>query len=312
MYFTHTIELPSGKLTFNEGVRIGISKLNSTIIDNSFFNLPQTSTEQTNITRSAYAGIIYNPLKNLKLSYQVSAGYRVPNIDDLSKIFETAKGIVIVPNPDLNPEQTLTNEIGLSYKPTKSIRIETTVWFTNFKNAITTGPAKLNGNDSILYDGQMSKVFANQNSQTAIIYGYSANLIANLTGGSQLYMNFSYTKGTITSTPTHQPLDHIAPITSNLGYSKTINKFTGEGIVNFNGKKDIKNYSNSGEDNQQYAPKSGIPAWMTLNLRLAYKLPNNFVVQGGIENILDTQYRVFASGINAPGRNFYLAIRYSY
>ena len=312
LYFTHTIELPSGKLTFNEGIRIGISKLNSTITDNSFFNLPKTSVEQTNITRSAYAGIIYNPLKNLKLSYQVSAGYRVPNIDDLSKIFETVKGIVIIPNPNLKPEQTLTNEIGMSYKPAKSIRIETTVWYTNFKNAITIGPAKLNGKDSILYDGQMSKVFANQNSQKAIIYGYSANVIANLTGGSQLYMNVSYTKGTITSTPTNQPLDHIAPITSNLGYSKTINKFTGEGIVNFNGKKDIKNYSNSGEDNQQYAPQSGIPAWMTLNLRLAYKLPNNFVVQGGIENILDTQYRVFASGINAPGRNFYLAIRYSY
>lgn len=312
VYFTHTIVLPSEKLTFNEGIRIGISKLNSTITDNLFFNLPQTSVEQNNLTRSAYVGVVYNPLKNLKLSYQASTGYRVPNIDDLSKIFETAKGIVIVPNPDLKPEQTLTNEIGFSYKPLRSIRIETSVWFTNFINAITTGAAQLNGKDSILYDGQMSKVFANQNSQKAIIYGYSANVIANLTGNSQLYINVSYTKGTITSTPAKQPLDHIAPITSNLGYSKTIKKFTGEGIVNFNGKKDIKNYSNSGEDNPQYAPLGGMPAWITFNLKASYKLPKNLILQGGVENILDTQYRVFASGIHAQGRNIYLAIRYTY
>jgi hemoglobin/transferrin/lactoferrin receptor protein len=155
-------------------------------------------------------------------------------------------------------------------------------------------------------------VFANQNSQKAIIYGYSANVIANLTGNSQLYINVSYTKGTITSTPAKQPLDHIAPITSNLGYSKTIKKFTGEGIVNFNGKKDIKNYSNSGEDNPQYAPLGGMPAWITFNLKASYKLPKNLILQGGVENILDTQYRVFASGIHAQGRNIYLAIRYTY
>ncbi len=33
------------------------------------------------------------------------------------------------------------------------------------------------------------------------------------------------------------------------------------------------------------------------------------MLQGGIENILDTEYRTFASGINAPGRNFYAAVR---
>ena len=30
----------------------------------------------------------------------------------------------------------------------------------------------------------------------------------------------------------------------------------------------------------------------------------NVIMQLAIENILDTEYRVFASGINAPGRNF--------
>ena len=31
-----------------------------------------------------------------------------------------------------------------------------------------------------------------------------------------------------------------------------------------------------------------------------------------IENILDTQYRTFSSGINAPGRNIYAGLHYTF
>jgi hemoglobin/transferrin/lactoferrin receptor protein len=65
-----------------------------------------------------------------------------------------------------------------------------------------------------------------------------------------------------------------------------------------------------GEDNQQYATPDGMPAWYTLNLRLNYRLTDRLTIQGGIDNLLDTQYRTFASGINAPGRNFMLTLRF--
>ncbi|MBK7796040.1 MAG: TonB-dependent receptor [Saprospiraceae bacterium] len=52
-----------------------------------------------------------------------------------------------------------------------------------------------------------------------------------------------------------------------------------------------------------------MPAWMTLNLRLSYLLSKQFTIQCGVDNLFDTQYRVFASGINAPGRNLILALR---
>ena len=77
----------------------------------------------------------------------------------------------------------------------------------------------------------------------------------------------------------------------------------------YNGWKRIADYSLGGEDNQQYATPDGMPAWHTLNLRLSYKVTNWLTVQGGIDNLLDTQYRTFSSGINAPGRNFMLTLR---
>jgi hemoglobin/transferrin/lactoferrin receptor protein len=52
-----------------------------------------------------------------------------------------------------------------------------------------------------------------------------------------------------------------------------------------------------------------MPAWFTLNLNASYNIHKNIIIQVGIENILDTQYRTFASGINAPGRNFQVAVR---
>jgi len=308
LYFTHT-RFVNKKFTINDGARIGFSKLSSEIINNSFFKLPVTSVQQNNFTYSGYLGIIYNPIDKLKLFYQASTGYRVPNIDDLSKIFETTAGNVIVPNPGLKPEQTITNELGFGYTPKKNIRIEGSFWHTFFQNAITTNVSQFNGLDSVFYDGKMNRVYSNLNSKKAIIYGFSTSVIADISSHSQAYFNYSYTKGSVTSEDIAQPLDHIAPMLGNLGYMLTLKKLTTEVNLQFSGKKNISDYSNSGEDNLNYAPKGGMPAWSILNLKMAYKITRNFTAQAGIDNILDTNYRVFASGINGPGRNFFIALR---
>jgi hemoglobin/transferrin/lactoferrin receptor protein len=68
----------------------------------------------------------------------------------------------------------------------------------------------------------------------------------------------------------------------------------------------------NGEDNEQYATSAGMPAWMTANFRVSYKFNDMLNVQAGVDNILDTQYRAFRSGINAPGRNIYAALRFNW
>jgi hemoglobin/transferrin/lactoferrin receptor protein len=45
---------------------------------------------------------------------------------------------------------------------------------------------------------------------------------------------------------------------------------------------------------------------------VATKSIEGFTLFTGIENILDTQYRNFASGINAAGRNIYGGAKYSF
>jgi hemoglobin/transferrin/lactoferrin receptor protein len=64
-----------------------------------------------------------------------------------------------------------------------------------------------------------------------------------------------------------------------------------------------------GEDNEQYATPQGMPAWYTLNLRGSVQFHRRWQLQAGLENILDRNYRHFASGFSAPGRNFMVALR---
>ena len=80
----------------------------------------------------------------------------------------------------------------------------------------------------------------------------------------------------------------------------------------YNGKKKLSDYSPSCEDNLKYAPKNGTPSWETLNLKGTLFLSEQFTFFTGIENILDTQYQTFSSGINASGRNFFLGGKYQF
>ena len=72
-------------------------------------------------------------------------------------------------------------------------------------------------------------------------------------------------------------------------------------FANYNGWKHIDDYYLNGEDNEQYATPEGMPSWWTLNLRAQYQVNQYLLIQAACENILDANYRVFASGISAPG-----------
>ncbi len=80
----------------------------------------------------------------------------------------------------------------------------------------------------------------------------------------------------------------------------------------YNAAKKSKDYNLRGEDNQIYSadPVNGFtPSWFTVNLRIRYDINNHAAIQFAIENIADKFYRVFASALSAPGRNFVVTLR---
>lgn len=77
----------------------------------------------------------------------------------------------------------------------------------------------------------------------------------------------------------------------------------------YSGWKLLKDYNLNGEDNYAYALPEGMPSWYTLNARVGYVFNNNLTFQLACENLLDQNYRNFASNISAPGRNFIVTLR---
>ncbi|MDT0648624.1 TonB-dependent receptor, partial [Zunongwangia sp. F297] len=54
------------------------------------------------------------------------------------------------------------------------------------------------------------------------------------------------------------------------------------------------------------------PAWYTINLAARYKLSEHWNATASLENITNQLYRTYSSGISAAGRNFILALNYSF
>lgn len=296
---------------YNLGIRTGYSSLKSTIANNSFFQLPYDIIKQDNFTYSATAGIAKN-IQSTKLVFNLASGYRVPNVDDLGKLFESVPGTLIVPNRNIAPEKSVTADLTVTFGQGKRIQLDNTVYYTRLFDAIVTDHFLYNGQSSVIYEGTQSEVFAMQNKGNAYIGGLSSTLKMAITKPLGIYGTVTFTKGEIMDRAGNTPLDHISPMYGKAGLKYENKVMLLDFYTLFNGKKDISDYSMNGEDNEKYAPKGGMPAWQTINFKTAFFINKNLSVYAGIENILDLQYRVFASGINASGRNLSVAAKYRF
>ena len=54
---------------------------------------------------------------------------------------------------------------------------------------------------------------------------------------------------------------------------------------------------------------TGHPNWETINLNCNYIINDYTSIQLSLNNLLDKHYKVFASGISAPGRSFVITLR---
>lgn len=310
-YAQHLLKFGGGKWVLNDGLRVQTVSLRSAIRDNSFFNFPFTEIRQQHTAVTGNAGLVYLPQTEWRFTLGLSSGFRSPNIDDLARIFESASASrqLIVPNPDIKPEFTYNADLGATY--TRGIaRVDASAFYTLFRNAIALAPFRLNGQDSVEYNGARSAVFANQNVNRAFLYGANANVTLSFTPDWQWSGTVNYTYGRQRRADKSEvPLDHIPPVYGRSAVTYSGQRVQAEAYVLFNGWKKIGDYSPSGEDNAPYATPEGMPSWYTLNLKTTLELLPGASLQLGVENLLDRNYRYFASGLSAPGRNLIVALR---
>lgn len=311
LYVTHSWHI-TRKLVLNDGLRYSNIKLHSSFGDKSFFPFPYDEVTQKSHAVNGNIGLVYLPGVEWRFTVLGSSGFRAPNVDDMAKVFESTGGRLVIPNPELKPEYTYNIELGASKTIVQRIRLEATGFYTWYINALTSQKTQFNGSDSIVYNGFNSAVYHTTNAAEAYIYGLNLGLYADIIPNLSFSSTFNYTYGRIKTDSTDYPLDHIAPIFGKISLMYKMKKLKVEAFALYNGDKLSKDFNLQGEDNQVYSldPANGkVPAWYTLNFRLAYQINDYVQVQFALENIMDTYYRVFASGISAPGRNAVFTLR---
>ena len=310
IYAQHT-QFLKGNWVLNSGLRLNNVQLNANFKDTALMHFPFTDAKQNNTAITGNLGMAYNGADGLRITFGFSSGFRAPNVDDLTKVFDTRTGYVVVPNKDLKPEYTYNTELNVS-KTTSSYSIGASLFYTWFKNALVVDNFKWNNASKILYQGIMSDVYASQNKAKAVVYGFNVNGSVNFTPNTTLAATYTYTKGTYQNGLIEMPLDHIPPTYGRVGLKHDVKKFSAELFTVFNGWKRIQDYSSSGEDNQIYATQDGMPAWQIWNINTNYQANNKLSFSFQIENIADLNYRYFASGISALGRNYVVQARLSF
>jgi hemoglobin/transferrin/lactoferrin receptor protein len=308
LYASHTYEI-SDKLILNDGIRISQVNLSAKFNDQTFFPFPFNSIQQNHAALNGNMGLIYMPTTKWRFILNGSTAFRAPNVDDLTKVFESVPGNVVVPNPDLKSEYAYNGEFGLNYSLNNRLSIGGNFYTTFLRNALTVQNSTFVGADSIMYDGQLSQVMTTTNAAKARVWGVELFLNAKIANNLALQATYNYTNGRILTDTVPYPLDHIAPAFGKASLIYTKMKWRAEFFAQYSGWKKLEDYNLIGEDNYSYATPDGMPSWYTLNLRMNYAFSKNLSVQAACENILDRNYRMFASNISAPGRNFIITLR---
>lgn len=279
-----------------------------------FFPFDFNRVEVSNGSANGSLGLVYNPTDKWNISTNVSTGFRAPNIDDIGKLFDFSAGDIIVPNPLLDAEYAYNAEVSISKVFGSRLKVDATGFYTYLDNALVRREFTVNGQDSILYDGAMSKVFAIQNAAFATVYGFNVGFEAKLGGGFSFRSRFNYQIGVEEMEDgSISRSRHAAPwfgVTRIIYEQKRLNlqfyaMYSGEiSAENMNEEERQRPFLYAKDDNgDAYAP-----GWYTLNFKAMYGVNENLSLSAGIENLMDKRYRPYSSGLSAPGRNFILSV----
>lgn len=297
----------SSKFTAIAGLRYSYISLHSDFGDDSFFNFPFDEIDINTGALNGSLGFTYRPVSDLQFNLNGSTGFRAPNVDDAAKVFDSEPGTVVVPNSNLKPEYSYNIDAAVIKKFGDQARLEINTFYTWLRDAQVRRDFQFSGQDSIVYDGELSNVEAVVNAGEAYIYGASAGLSVELSSHIGFNSNVTYTDGKDISND--EPLRHVAPVFGQVGLTYKAEKTKVRMYSQFNGRKDISDFSPSESGKTHIYTDEGSPGWTTLNLKASYQINEDLRLNAGIENIFDQHYRPYSSGISAPGRNIILAVR---
>lgn len=314
-YFTVRSQL-SSKFGVSAGVRYNHFMIAADFTDNlAFYPFPEAKISTSGGAVTGSLGFVYRPVQKWAISLNAATGFRSPNIDDLGKVFDSEPGSVVVPNGALQAEYAYSVDLGVSGLIGKRLRVDVTGYYTILQNALVRRDFRLNGMDSIMYDGEMSKVQAIQNAAVANVYGIQAGFELDLPAGFGLMTRFNYQVGEEElDDGTKSPSRHAAPWFGVTRLTYNYGRFGAQFYSCYSGAKTFDQLPREEQGKTEiYAVddqgRPWSPGWYTVNFKAMYNLTDVLMLSAGVENLTDQRYRPYSSGIVAPGRNLVISLR---
>lgn len=303
----------SDKICFDGGVRYSDYIIKADF-DTTFFPFPFTHTYMSNDALNGSLGFIYTPFDSWQLYVNGASGYRAPNIDDMGKVFESTPGYLVVPNPALKPEKVYNAEFGTVKTFGTFLKVDFAAYYTLLKDGMERKDFIFNGDTTIRYLGNKSRIQAVQNVTQIQVHGLQAG-VEFFYKGIGLKSNISYQNGKEQAPDSliYYPLRHAAPTFGSTHLSYEHKKFRLDFYAVYNSKMDYEDMALTERLNASYARDENghtyVASWYTINFKTSVTLNQYVTLTAGVENIADILYRPYSSGINAPGRNYILSLR---
>jgi len=306
----------SNKITLQGGLRYNQISLNSDFSNNlNYYPFPFQTAEFNNGALTGSLGAVYRPSETWVFSSNFGTAFRAPNVDDVGKVFDSEPGSVTVPNPSLEAEYAYNIDVSVAKVIADVVKIDVTGYYTILQNAMVRRPYQLNGQDSIMYDGELSQVEAIQNAAVANVYGIQAGLEVKLSAGFTFSSQLNYQIG-------EEELDdgttsasrHAAPMFGVSRLTYNARKLSLQFYADYQAKRSFEDLAEEEKDKDEIYAKDEngnnyAPSWYTLNVKAMYQITDHFTVSAGLENMTDQRYRMYSAGISSPGRNFVMSLK---
>ncbi|MFK7748816.1 MAG: TonB-dependent receptor plug domain-containing protein [Kordia sp.] len=307
---------PNPKFTLQSGLRYNHILINADF-DTTFFPFPFTDARTNTGAFTGSVGFSWLPNK-WQITANIGTAFRAPNIDDIGKVFDSEPGSVVVPNPNLTPEYAYSAEFGIQKKIGSSFDLNFTAFYTLLDDALIRKDFNLNGETEIIYNGELSNVQAIQNASKVYTYGFEFGFAAKFDKRTKITADLIIPRGEEEQADgTKVPLRHVSPIFGNFHFIYKTNRLKLDFFANYNGSITHNNLAPS-ERSKAYLYATDVdgnpysPSWLTINAKSNFEINENINITASLENITDQRYRVYSSGISAPGRNLVLGLNYSF
>ena len=300
--FKHKI---TNNLSLLLGLRYSLISLQSKF-DTLTNSLPFNDISLVNQAPNGSFGLAYMLADDMQLNANLATGFRAPNLDDVAKVFDSEPGSVVVPNSELRPEYVYSGELSFIKSFKKIAQLELTAYASYVDNIILRRDFTFNGQDSIMYDGSMSKVQAMQNGDNAVIYGGVIGLRVNFSKRLNMRATYNITKGNAAN---GDALPHVTPDFGSLSFNFENKYFKASVFSNYSGGIAFADLAPSEQAKSYMYTPDGSEKWYTLNFRTEIKIYKGLHMNLAVENIFDRFYQPYASGVPAPGRNFMVGLR---